>query len=163
MIMKIFRFAVVLAVVGYAGWLAWPLISPFLQGAGTGAARAGAAVQSGGELFGFLPSWTLWAGAVALYLIAALMLGSGNARAAVAYFLGFLADAGLRLALDQPGGVEAGARSAGPTTMAAPEAFSSLPVDPIWLLFGGLILLGVLVLIASRRLRRRRTPGQFAY
>jgi hypothetical protein len=160
--MKLLRFAVVLAVLAYAGWLAWPFLSPLIEGAGPEAAalRAGAAAQGGGELFGFLPAWALWAGAVGLYVIAALMLGAGNSRAALAYFLGFLADAALRLALDQQGG--AAARS-GPATMAAPEAASSLPVDPIWLTLGALLVLGVLVVIASRRIRRARTPGQLAY
>jgi hypothetical protein len=76
--MKLLRFIVVLAVIGYAGWLAWPFISPFLEGAGpdVAASRMGAEAQSGGELFGFLPAWTLWVGAVALYLIAALLLGT---------------------------------------------------------------------------------------
>ena len=162
--MKLLRFIVVLAVVGYAGWLAWPFISPFLEGAGpdVAASRMGAEAQSGGDLFGFLPAWTLWAGAVGLYLVAALMLGSGNPKAAVAYFLGFIADAVLRLALQQGGG-DADARSGGPTTMAAPEGMSSLPVDPIWLVLGAVFLLGVLVVVASRRLRRKREAGQLNF
>ena len=104
--MKLLRFIVVLAVIGYAGWLAWPFISPMLEGAGpdVAASRVGAEADAGGELFGFLPVWTLWIGAVGLYLVAALMLGAGNSKAAVAYFLGFIADAVLRLALDQGGG-----------------------------------------------------------
>ena len=162
--MKLLRFIVVLAVVGYAGWLAWPFISPFLEGAGPDAAasRMGAEAQSGGELFGFLPAWTLWVGAVGLYLVAALMLGSGNPKAAVAYFLGFIADAVLRLALQQGGGDPA-ARSAGPTTMAAPEAMGGLPVDPVWLVLGAVFLLGLLVVVASRRMRRKREAGQLNF
>jgi hypothetical protein len=161
--MKLLRFIVALAVVGYAGWLAWPFISPFLEGAGpdVAASRMGAEAQSGGELFGFLPAWTLWAGAVGLYLIAALMLGAGNPKAAVAYFLGFIADAVLRLAMQQGGGDAA--RSAGPTTMAAPEAMGGLPVDPLWLVLGGLFLLGVLVVVAGRRIRRKREAGQLNF
>jgi hypothetical protein len=159
--MKLFRLVVVIAVLAYAGWLAWPFLSPFIEGAApeTAALRAGAEA-GGGPLFGFLPVWTLWAAAIGLYVIAALMLGGGDSRAAVAYFLGFLADAGLRLALDRQGG---DAVASGPTTMAAPEALSSLPVEPLWLLLGGLVLLGVLVMIAGRRIRRARTPGQLAY
>jgi hypothetical protein len=111
----------------------------------------GAEAQSGGDLFGFLPAWTLWAGAVGLYLIAALMLGAGNPKAAVAYFLGFMADAVLRLAL-QPDGGDVAARSAGPTRMAAPDAVSGLPVDPVWLVLGALLLM-----------RRRREPGQLYF
>ena len=162
--MKLLRFIVVLAVIGYAGWLAWPFISPLLEGAApdVAASRMGAEAQTGGELFGFLPVWALWGGAVVLYLIAALMLGSGNPKAAVAYFLGFIADAVLRLALDQQGGGDSAARS-GPTTRAAPEAAGGLPVDPLWLVLGALFLLGVLVVVASRRIRRRREAGQLNF
>jgi len=161
--MKLLRFIVALAVVGYAGWLAWPFLSPFLEGAGpdVAASRMGAEAQSGGELFGFLPAWTLWAGAVGLYLVAALMLGAGNPKAAVAYFLGFIADAVLRLAMQQGGGDAA--RSAGPTSMAAPEAMGGLPVDPLWLVLGALFLLGVLVVVAGRRIRRKREAGQLNF
>lgn len=163
--MKLLRFIVVLAVIGYAGWLAWPFLSPFLEGAApeAAAARVGAEAQSGGELFGFLPVWVLWVGAIGLYLVAALMLGSGNSRAAVAYFLGFVADAALRLALDQQGGAEVSARSGGPTPMAAPEGLTGLPVEPVWLVLGTLFLLGVLVLVAGRRIRRKRTAGQLNF
>lgn len=163
--MKLLRFVVVVAIIGYAGWLAWPFISPFLEGSGpdVAASRMGTEAESGGELFGFLPAWILWAGAVVLYLIAALMLGAGNSRAAVAYFLGFLADAVLRLALAQPGAADIAARSAGPTTMAAPEAASGLPVEPVWLMLGALFLLGVLVIVAGRRIRRKREAGQLNF
>ena len=162
--MTLLRFIVVLAVIGYAGWLAWPFISPFLEGAGpdVAASRMGAEAESGGELFGFLPAWTLWAGAIGLYLVAALMLGSGNPKAAVAYFLGFIADLVLRLALQQGGG-DAAARSAGPTTMAAPEGMGGLPVDPVWLVLGAVFLLGILVVIVSRRARRKREAGQLNF
>ena len=160
--MKLLRLIVVLAVLAYAGWLAWPFLSPFIEGAAPAAAtmRAGAEAQGGGELFGFLPGWALWVGAIALYVISALMLGAGNSKAVVAYFLAFLADAALRLALDQQGG---DAARSGPATMSAPEAASGLPVDPLWLTLGALVVLGVLVMIAGRRIRRARTPGQFAY
>jgi hypothetical protein len=162
--MKLLRFIVVLAVIGYAGWLAWPFLSPLFEGAApdVAASRMGAEAEAGGALFGVLPAWTLWAGAIGLYLIAALLLGSGNPKAAVAYFLGFIADAVLRLALDQGGG-DSAARSSGPTTMAAPEAMGGLPVDPVWLVLGAVFLLGVLVAAASRRIRRRREPGQLNF
>lgn len=158
--MKLLRFVVILAALAYAGWLAWPFLSPFIEGAGpdTAAMRAGA--QGGGQLFGFLPAWALWVAAIGLYVISALMLGAGNPKAAVAYLLAFLADAGLRLALDRQGDEAA---ASGPATRAAPDALSSLPVEPLWLLLGGLVLLGVLVMITGRRIRRARTPGQFAY
>ncbi|MDI6625186.1 MAG: hypothetical protein QME55_10700 [Brevundimonas sp.] len=160
--MKVLRFVVVLAVLAYAGWLAWPFLSPFFEGAGPEAAtmRARAEAEGGGALFGFLPAWTLWAGAIVLYVISALMLGAGNSKSAVAYFLAFLADAALRLALDQQGG---DAARTGPATMSAPEAASSLPMDPIWLTLGALVVLGLLVVVAGRRIRRARTPGQLAY
>ena len=165
--MKLLRFILVLAVVGYAGWLAWPFISPFFEGAGpdVAASRMGAEAEAGGDLFGFLPTWTLWVGAVGLYLVAALLLGSGNPKAAVAYFLGFAADAVLRLALEQQGGSggDVAARSAGPETMSAPESMSGLPVDPVWLVLGAVFLLGVLVVISSRRIRRRREAGQLNF
>lgn len=163
--MKLLRIIVALAVLGYAGWLAWPLVSPFLEGAGTDVAmaRMGAEAEVGGAVFGFLPVWALWVGAIALYLVAALMLGSGNPKAAVAYFVGFLADAALRLAIDQQGGGDVMARSGGPTTMAAPEALGGLPVDPVWLVLGAVFLLGVLVVVASRRVRRRREPGELNF
>lgn len=159
--MKLLRFVVVAAVLAYAGWLAWPFLSPFIEGAAPGAAvaRAGAEAQGGGELFGLLPAWALWAAAIGLYVISALMLGAGDGRAAAAYFLAFAADAALRLALDRRGGEAA---LPGPAPMAAPEGLA-LPADPVWLTLAALAGLGVLVVIAGRRIRRRRTPGQLAY
>lgn len=163
--MKLLRFIVVLAVLAYAGWLAWPFISPLLNGGApdAGAMRAGVDAGAGGDLFGVLPPWTLWAAAVVLYVIAALMLGAGDPKSAVAYFLGFIADAVLRLAIDRQGGGDVAARSGGPASMAAPEPLSGLPVDPVWLVLGGLLLLGILVVVAGRRIRRKRTAGQLAY
>lgn len=150
--MKILRVLLVLAVIAYAGWLAWPLVSPFLEGAGpdTAAMRAGAEAQAGG-----LPVAALWIGTVLLYLIAALMLGSGNPRAAVAYFLGFVADAVLRLALDRGGETEVAAR----TTEMAPAAAG---IDPTWIVLGALLVVGLLVVLVSRRRRAARTPGHLA-
>ena len=152
--MKLLRFILVLVVIAYAGWLVWPIVSPFLDGASPGAAsmRAGAEASTGG-----LPTGVLWIAAAALYLIAALLLGSGNPRAAIAYFLGFIADAALRLALDSgSGGGEIAARSA----EAMAPATSGLGIDPTWLVLGALLVVGVLVVLASRRRRRGRTPGQ---
>lgn len=161
--MKLLRPLVALVILAYVGWLAWPLLSPLLNGGGAdvGAMRAEAEVATGGDLFGVIPAWALWAGAVGLYLLAALLLGAGNTKASIAYFLGFLADAALRLAMDRNGSSEAAARSTGPTTMSAD--LGGLPVDPLWLILGGLLLLGVLVIVAARRQRRQRIPGQFAY
>ena len=43
--MKLLRFLVVVAVLAYAGWLAWPFLAPFIEGAGQpeAAVRAGPA------------------------------------------------------------------------------------------------------------------------
>lgn len=156
--MKLLRFVVALAILGYVGWLAWPLLSPLIEGgtADIGAMRAEADAATGGDLFGFIPAWALWAGAIALYLGAALMLGAGNTKASVAYFLGFIADAVLRLAMDRSGGnADIAARSAAPP--------SDFPVDPLWLILGALFLLGVLVIVAARRQRKHRIPGQLSF
>lgn len=157
--MKLLRFLLMFAVIGYAGWLAWPFISPFLEGAPVDVAATRAGAESG-LTSGFRPAALLWIAAVVLYLLAALMLGSGNPRAAAAYFMGFIADAVLRLAIDsgRGGGAapEIAARSAEATTMAAPG------LDPTWLILGVLLVVGLLVLAASRKGRRRREPGQLA-
>lgn len=161
--MKILRFVLILAVMGYAGWLAWPLLSPLLDGTGLS--------LDGEGPFG-IPVAALWIGAAVLYLVAALMLGAGNPRAAVAYFLGFVADAVLRLAIDQgrSGAPDVAARSgkpgdfqtdAGPMSLPG-EVSSSLGIDPTWLVLGVLVLVGVLVFVASRRRRRVRIPGRLA-
>lgn len=156
--MKILRFVLVLAVIGYAGWLAWPFLAPFFEGAAPDAAamRAGAEAEMGGGL----PVAVLWIGAVALYLIAALLLGSGNPRAAFAYFLGFIADAVLRLAIDRgsSGNNEIAARSAEAAPMAA-----SAGIDPTWLILGVLLVVGLLIFVVSRRRRVARTPGQLSF
>ena len=39
--MKLLRYVVVLAVLVYAGWLAWPFLSPFIEGAAPDARRRG--------------------------------------------------------------------------------------------------------------------------
>lgn len=154
--MKILRFLLVLAVIGYVGWLAWPVVGPMIQGGFADVAAGGFDLTA--------PQMGLWIGAIALYLIAALMLGSGNPRAAVAYFLGFLADAVLRLALDSRGGGSGGGsadmaeRSIEATTMAVPAA----GIDPTWIVLGVLLLIGLLVVVVSRRRRRPRVPGQLA-
>ena len=156
--MKLLRFVVALAILGYVGWLAWPLLSPLIEGgtADIGAMRAEVDAATGGDLFGFIPAWALWAGAIALYLGAALMLGAGNTKASVAYFLGFIADAVLKLAMDRGGGnADIAARSAAPP--------SDFPVDPLWLILGALFLLGVLVIVAARRQRKHRIPGQLSF
>ena len=161
--MKILRFIVVVAVLAYAGWLAWPYLAPLIGAdvpTSAGSMRAAAAAPE--PLFGLIPWWGLLVAAVGLYVVAALMLGAGNSKAVLAYFLGFVADAALRLAVD---GRSVPDVFAGPEAAGAPAraAASGLPVDPLWLVLGGLVLLGVLVAVASRRIRRRRVAGQFAY
>jgi hypothetical protein len=175
--MKILRIVLVLAVLAYAGWLAWPFLSPFLEGAGldTATTRAGAEAQVGLDL----PVIALWGGAVLLYLVAAGLLGSGNPKAGVAYFLGFMADAVLRLAIDR-GGFDIGSSSGaggkidpnapsmqstitegGPA--AAPGGLGAdLGVDPTWLVLGALVVIGILIVVVTRARRRKRTPGQLS-
>ena len=166
--MKILRFVLVLAVIGYAGWLAWPFVSPFLEGAEPAVAteRASAMVEAGGGL----PQAALWIGAVVLYLIAAFMLGAGNPRAAVAYFLGFLADAVLRLAIDRSSGsgpasasiqtdMEAGGGEIARRSAEALAPAAALPVDPTWLILAVLVVVGVVIVAISRRRRRQRQAG----
>lgn len=156
--MKILRFLTVILVLAYAGWLAWPLVSPFLEGASPdiAATRAGAEAASDG-----IPTTVLWLGAAVLYVLSALMLGAGNPKAIFAYLLGFAADAALRLAIDRGGAAgpaEINARSA---EMAGPMAASS-GVELTWIVLGALLVVGALVYVASRRIRRKRVPGQLA-
>ncbi len=173
--MKFLRILLVLAVLAYAGWRAWPFLSPFFEGAGldTAATRAGAEAQVGMDP----PVIALWVGAVVLYLVAAGLLGSGNPRAAVAYFLGFIADAVLRLAIDR-GGFGSGSDMGGKVDPNSPMAQSTitdggpaaapgglgadLGVDPTWLVLGALVLLGILIVVVSRARRRKRVPGQLS-
>jgi len=166
--MKILRFVLVLAVIGYAGWLAWPFLSPFVEGAPLDIAteRAGAMIEGGGGI----PQAALWVGAVLLYIIAAALLGSGNPRAAVAYFLGFIADAVLRLAIDRSGetpnaSIAADSYSAGgemAQRSAEAVAPAGLAVDPTGLILGVLLVIGMLIVAFTRRRVRRRSPGQLA-
>ncbi len=163
--MKLLRFVVVAAVLAYAGWLAWPYLAPML---GVEPAAGPEAMRSAAEarplVFGVLPWWSVLVAAIGLYVVAALMLGSGSSRAAVAYFLGFMADIALRLAIDGRSPGDLFSTSSGePMASAARAAESGLPVDPLWLALGGLLVLGLLVIVASRRIRRKRLPGQFAY
>lgn len=159
--MSLLRFILVVAVLGYAGWLAWPLVSPFLEGAAPEAAGARAGATAVLDSGGLMPA-ALWIAAVVLYVFAALLLGAGNAKAAIAYFLGFLADAALRLALSD-GGPLAGSGAGGEfATRSAEIVPASGGLNPVWILLGVLLLIGVLVAIASQRRRRHRVPGHLA-
>jgi hypothetical protein len=168
--MKVVRIVLVLLVIAYAGWLAWPVLSPFFEAAplDVAAERARGMAEAGGGI----PQAALWIGAVVLYLVAAVMLGSGNPRAAVAYFLGFIADAVLRLAIDRSSGpgpasasIQADTRAGGgeiAERSAEALAPAGLPVDPTWLILGVLLIVGVLVVVLSRRRGRRHASGQRA-
>lgn len=167
--MTFVRLLLVLAVLTYAGWLAWPFLSPFFEGAPVDVAveRARGMVEAGGGL----SQAALWIGAVLLYLIAAVMLSAGNPRAAVAYILGFVADAVLRLAIDRSAGEDAAPPQApansyggGELAQRSAEAVAptGLPVDPTWFILGALLVIGVLVVAVSRRRGRRRAQGQVA-
>lgn len=166
--MKSVRFVLVLALIGYAGWLAWPFLSPFFEGAPLDVAteRATAVAEAGGGI----PQAALWVGAVLLYVIAAVLLGWGNPRAAIAYFLGFIADAVVRLALDRSGGLQNGSiatdSSAGGGEIAQRSAEAvalfDLPIDPTLLVLGALLVLGVLIVALSRRRVRPRGQEQLA-
>jgi hypothetical protein len=166
--MKIVRILLVLAVLAYAGWLAWPFLAPFFEGAPFDVAleRARGMIEAGGGL----SEAALWVGAVLLYLIAAVLLGAGNPRAAVAYFLGFIADAVLRLAIDRgragpaEASIQADAYAGGELSQRSAEAIApaGLPVDPTWLILGVLLLIGLAIVAVSRRRGRRRVSGQLA-
>jgi hypothetical protein len=161
--MKLLRIVLVLIVVAYAGWLAWPFLAPIvgpLVGlGGPEAARAGSAATL--DFGGGLPVTALLLGAVGLYLISALMLGAGSPKAVIAYFLGFLADAALRLAL-APGSESVSADIAARSAQVAPMSAVG-GVDLQWIVLGVLVVIGLLVLLASRRQRRARKPGHLAY
>ena len=147
--MKLLRFVAALAVIAYAGWLAWPLISPFFEGGGAGAAREMSRAEASIEAAANLPRTLIWGAAILLYILSALLLGGGNPRAFIAYLLGFLADAALRLAMSGDGGAaDVAARS----VEAAPVG-----MDPTWFVLGALLIGAVIVFWLSRRTRRRRT------
>lgn len=150
--MRILRILLAVAILAYAGFLAWPVISPWFEGAGADAA----ATRSGAEALAVaernLPATLLWGGAIVLYVVSALMLAGGNSRAFIAYLFGFAADAILRLAIQ---GGEAGDDSLARTAEAAPAG-----LDPVWFTLGAMVLVGALVAFASRRTVRARQPGQ---
>jgi len=147
--MKLLRILLALAVVAYAGWLAWPVLAPLVPG-GSPAEAARFGVDSLVAVAGDTPRLILWGAAILLYVLSALMLGAGNRRAVIAYLMGFMADAVLRVVLSGGGGpADVAARSAA----AAPQT----GIDPQWLILGALALGAVLIAVASRRKRRQRT------
>ncbi len=159
--MKILRYLLVIAIIAYAGWLAWPIIGPLLGGGeGEMAARAGAAAAA--ESGGGLPRTVLWFAAIGLYVIAALLLGAGNPKAVLAYLFGFAADAALRLAMQAGPVLQDLGGEAGDMMTRSTAAAGGGGLDPQHLMLGLLAVVGLLVLLASRRKRRRREPGQLA-
>ena len=93
------------------------------------------------------------------------------------YFLGFMADAVLRLAIDR-GGFGSGSDMGGKADPNSPMAQSTiteggpaaapgglgadLGVDPTWLVLGALVVIGILIVVVTRARRRKRTPGQLS-
>lgn len=152
--MKLLRILLALGVGAYAIWLGWPVIQALIDGGPAAMTETALDMLSG-------PFPLLLIAAAGLYLAASLLLGAGKPSAVIAYFLGFLADAVLRLALDSRGEASPNARSAEITTMAAPET-SGLPVDPVWLILAALLAVGFLVAAVARRRRARRTAGHLA-
>lgn len=148
--MWVLRLILVLVVTAYAGWLAWPLVSPFLEGAPPEAAglRAVAVAQGSG-----LPQAGLWIGAILLYLVSAGLLAARNALAALAYLLGFLVEILLRLAIDQQGQGGAADVAARSTEVIAPIG---IMVDANPVMLGVLAILGLLVLSVGPWGRRQR-------
>ncbi len=110
--MKALRTIVVIALLGYVAWIAIPgvqtFVSQYMAPAEAGpppppeaavdelapaveaAPQAEATATAVAE--GDAPRISLWMVAVAFYLIAAMLLANGNARAFIAYLIGFAAD-----------------------------------------------------------------------
>ena len=161
--MKILRVVLVVAVLAYAGWLAWPLVSALLEGpSGAGGFRADAAIEGAGLSGEWFSGAWLWIVAAFLYVIAALMLGAGNPKAAIAYFLGFLADAALRLAIDRSGPEAAPMQADIAARSAEAVAPAGLSVDPTLLVIAALLVVGLLIVAVGRRRSRKRIPGHLA-
>lgn len=147
--MKLLRLLLAAAVLAYAGWLAWPMLSPWFEGAAPGEAAARSGAEAALAAAGNTPRLIVWGAAILLYVLSALLLGAGNPRAVVAYLMAFAADAFLRIAMADGGGLtDASAR----TLDVAPAG-----IDPQWVILGLLLLGAALVMLASRRRRRQRT------
>ena len=119
--MKALRTVLVVAILVYAGWIAIPGVQTFftqylapaeagpppppedaaqdLAPAVEAAPQAEATATAVAE--GNAPKISLWAAAVLLYLIAAILFANGSARAFLAYALGFAADVVLMM-LNRP-------------------------------------------------------------
>ncbi|MDO1559273.1 hypothetical protein Q0812_07520 [Brevundimonas sp. 2R-24] len=146
--MKLLRWLLALVVLAYAAWLVWPLAASLLGGQDMAIERAAVEASDKGAN---LPLGVVWIAAAALYALSAFLLGNGNPRAFVAYLLGFAADAFLKIALD---GRSAAAQA---DVAMRSTAVAESGVDPLWLILGGLAVVGVLVFALSRRRKRRRS------
>ena len=88
---------------------------------------------------GSVPKIGLWVAAVGFYLLSAFLLANGNARAFIAYMLGFAADAVLMM-INKPD----------MTIMARTTIESALP-DLKWIVLAGLAVVGVAILAIAGR------------
>jgi hypothetical protein len=144
--MKALRWIVVLAVLAYTAWLAWPFLQQFLPaGGGDGPTTMSARVEApvGLEPSGqSLPVSVLWVVAIGMYLVSALMFAGRNARAFVAYVFAFGSNVALML-LQRPQ-FSAMSRSVEPAG-----------IDPKYILLAGLALIGVLMLAIGGGRRSR--------
>ncbi|MBX7248423.1 MAG: hypothetical protein K1X35_05150 [Caulobacteraceae bacterium] len=157
--MKALRNLIVVAILAYAAWIAVPGVQTFvtrylapadagppppeaaaeaLAPAVEAAPQAEATATAVAE--GSAPKIGLWIAAVGFYVASALLLANGQAKAFVAYMLGFAADLVLMM-LNRPD-MEILARSALPD--------GGMP-DLKWIVLAGLALVGVGVLAMAGR------------
>ena len=152
--MKALRTLIIVAILGYVAWIALPGVQTFfnqyLAPAEAGpppppeaaadelapvveaAPQADATATAVAE--GSAPKIGLWAAAIGFYLLSAWLLGNGNARAFIAYALGFAAD-GILMMLSRPD----------MTVMARSTVEAAMP-DLKWIVLGSLAVVGVLIL-----------------
>lgn len=151
----VLRLLLAVAVLAYAAWLAQPLTAPFLGGqpVADSLAQARTVAEGSGS-----PQAGLWLGAIALYIIGAVLIAIGHTQAAGAYFMGFVSETLLRLTLDQvgPGGAADIA-----TRAAEAVAPVGMVVDPAPIMLAGLVIVGLLVLATGLWGRRHRGPRTF--
>lgn len=157
--MKALRTIVVVAILAYAAWIAIPGVQTFfsqyltpaeagpppppeaaadeLAPAVEAAPQAEATATAVAE--GSVPKVGLWVAAVGFYLLSAFLLANGNARAFIAYMLGFAADAVLMM-INKPD----------LTIMARTTMETALP-DLKWIVLAGLAVVGVTILAIAGR------------
>ena len=157
--MKALRTVIVVAILAYVAWIAIPGVqtfaSQYMAPAEAGpppppqdaAAELAPAVEAAPQAEatatavaeGSAPKIGLWMTAIGFYLISAWLLANGNARAFVAYMIGFAAD-GVLMMLNRPEMADV-ARSA---------LEGALP-DLKWVVLGGLAIVGVAILALAGR------------